>query len=88
MDPKPGYKTTEFWLSLAASLVSVAFASGAVPSEGPWLQLLGAAGTVLSALGYTAARVKTKASLRDMSIHAPVAPYGSGGNVTLSGPEA
>lgn len=33
--PKPGYKTTEFWLSFAAIIVGAVQASGIVPAEGP-----------------------------------------------------
>ena len=56
---KPGYKTTEFWLSAAAQVVSAILASGAV--SGPaWLQLLGVAGTILNALGYTVTRGSVK----------------------------
>ena len=32
---KPGYKTTEFWLSTAATVVGLLIASGIIPATGP-----------------------------------------------------
>lgn len=60
MDTKPGYKTTEFWLSLLAIVIGGVLASGLVSSD-QVLKLLGAASSILGALGYTAQRgfVKT-----------------------------
>lgn len=57
---KPGYKTTEFWLSVLAILVGAVSASGVLPAEGPWQQVLGVATTALVALGYTGARLTIK----------------------------
>jgi len=57
---KPGYKTTEFWLSFAAVIVGAVQASGIVPSEGPWNQVLGMVISALVALGYTGARMAMK----------------------------
>lgn len=57
---KPGYKTTEFWLSVLAVVVGAVSASGILPSEGPWQQVLGVATTALVALGYTGARLTIK----------------------------
>lgn len=58
MEPttKSGYKTTEFWLSLAAMAVGVAFASDFFPIESGGDKILGLAATVLAALGYTVSR--------------------------------
>jgi len=61
--PKPGYKTTEFWLSLAATLLGFLMASGlldAVPAESWINKLVGGIVTVLAALGYSASRAKVK----------------------------
>ena len=55
MENKPGWKTSEFWLSVAAVLVGALLASGAITSV-PMMQALGIAASVLGALGYTAAR--------------------------------
>ena len=53
---KPGWKTTEFWLSLVAVLVGAVVASGVVPETGPWSQVIGIVSTVLGALGYSVTR--------------------------------
>lgn len=59
---KPGYKTTEFWLSSAATLVGLVLASGAIPSDGPWVQVTGLITGILGALGYTVSRGNVKAA--------------------------
>jgi hypothetical protein len=59
-EPKPGYKTTEFWLALAATVVGAAFASNAFPSESSGDKLLGLAAIVLASLGYTVSRTMVK----------------------------
>ncbi len=58
-DPKSGWKTTEFWLSL------VAIAAGLVPTlgvqEGHWaVKVAAVVAFILAALGYTYARSKVK----------------------------
>ncbi len=58
---KPGYKTTEFWLTAVAQVVSVLVASGIVPTEGPWAQAVALVTGVLATLGYQAGRAKVKA---------------------------
>jgi hypothetical protein len=57
---KPGYKTTEFWLSTAAVVLGVVVASGIVPSGGAWDQAVGLIVAALAALGYTGSRVSLK----------------------------
>lgn len=59
--PKSGYRTTEFWLSAVATLLGVILASGAVLEGGVVAQIVGGLLSVLSSLGYTAARAKVKA---------------------------
>lgn len=59
--PKPGYKTTEFWLALITNIVGSLMASGAITDDRV-LKILGTAGAVLTTLGYTASRVATKNS--------------------------
>lgn len=56
MEAKPGYKTTEFWLSVAASLVGFAFAANIFPSESAGEKFLGLAAMVLASLGYSVSR--------------------------------
>jgi hypothetical protein len=63
MDTKPGYKTTEFWLSLLATLLGFLLASGvmdAVPEESWIAKLIGGVVAVLATLGYSASRAKVK----------------------------
>lgn len=59
---KPGYKTTEFWLSLAALLLGAITASGLIPLTGPVAQVVGLLVGLLSALGYTVQRGLVKAT--------------------------
>ena len=61
---KPGYKTTEFWLSTAATVVGLVLASGALPEQADnlWVRLIGGIVAVLAALGYTASRAKVKSA--------------------------
>jgi len=56
---KPGYRTTEFWLSLVAAILGFVTASGAVPEEN---KIVGGAVGILAIMGYTVSRgiVKTK----------------------------
>ena len=58
-DPKPGYKTTEFWLTLLAILLTAWYSSGI---DAPDLadKLINVVATVLAALGYTVVRGATK----------------------------
>ena len=60
MEVKPGYKTTEFWLSLTAILVGAAIASGVFPVDSNGDKLLGLVATVLSSVGYTVSRSLVK----------------------------
>lgn len=57
---KPGYKTTEFWLSLAAVAVGAVAASGVIPAESTWERVVGLVVSALAALGYTGARLAVK----------------------------
>jgi len=57
---KPGYKTTEFWLSLAAVLAGAVAASGVIPAETVWERIVGLVVSALAALGYTGARLALK----------------------------
>lgn len=56
---KPGFRTTEFWLTLAAMVVGSIYASGAVESDSA-LRILGLVSSVLGALGYTVSRGMVK----------------------------
>lgn len=62
-ETRPGYKTTEFWLSLLATVIGLVMASGALDNvpEDSWItKLIGGAVAVLTALGYSASRAKVK----------------------------
>lgn len=56
---KPGFKTTEFWLALAATMVAGFFASD-VTANGVAMQAAGVAGMALTAAGYAAVRAWAK----------------------------
>jgi hypothetical protein len=63
---RPGWKTTEFWLSTAATVVSALLALGIVtPSSAAEInqdvQTVAAAATMLIPVGYAIARAITKA---------------------------
>jgi hypothetical protein len=64
---KPGYKTTEFWMSIAAFVLTAVFASGAVTNETA-LSMLGIGGTVLTALGYKVSRTMVKSAGASLSL--------------------
>ena len=57
---KPGYKTTEFWLSLAAVALGGVMAAGVFKMEGSTAQIVGVIESALVALGYTGARLTLK----------------------------
>lgn len=57
---KPGWKTSEFWLSVAAVAVGSIVASGVVPADSVWERLVGLAVAGLAALGYTGCRLALK----------------------------
>lgn len=73
MEPKKGYKTTEFWLSAAAVLGSLLVASGALEPDTAASQAVALVLSALAAMGYTGARslvknTETKArALKDSS---------------------
>ena len=60
MDVKPGYKTTEFWLSLLAVIVGLLIASGAIAEASSLGKILALAASALATLGYTYVRGTTK----------------------------
>ena len=59
----PGYKTSEFWMKLLATLLTAFYASGVIPTSGTTSQVVAIVATMLGALGYTVVRgaVKTAA---------------------------
>ena len=59
---KPGYRTTEFYLSTAAAICGILMASGVIVEGSTAATIVGGVITVLASLGYTAARSKNKAA--------------------------
>ena len=64
MEAKPGYKSSEFWLTLAAQVVAALFASGVVADGSTFDKALVLIAGLLGALGYAVVRggVKKAAS--------------------------
>ena len=62
MEPKPGFKTSEFWLSLAAVVVSYVISSDVLGEGTVQAKAVMIVATVLAALGYTASRAIVKSS--------------------------
>lgn len=60
---KPGWQTSEFWLKLAAILLSALFASDVIPTSGPVSKVAAIAASVLLSLGYTVSRTMIKTVL-------------------------
>ncbi len=60
MENKPGYKTTEFWMSMIAIALGAVVASGAIEIDGASAQIVGLVESALVALGYTGARLTLK----------------------------
>ncbi len=57
---KPGWQTSEFWLSVLPVLLGLAASSGAFPAGGMAGQIIGGAMALLAGLGYTASRTSIK----------------------------
>ena len=57
---KPGWKTSEFWLSSLATVGGILLASGAVAEGTAAAQVVGGILALLASLGYTASRTSIK----------------------------
>ena len=70
---KPGWKTSEFWLTLAAQALAAVAASG-MPSDSKVVQIAGLGLSALTMLGYQSSRakVKTVARLSDVVPMKPI----------------
>lgn len=62
METKPGWKTTEFWLASAATIIGLVVASGVVESGGTWDKVVGLVAAALTSMGYSASRAGVKKS--------------------------
>jgi hypothetical protein len=56
----PGYKTTEFWLTLVSLILGALLTSGAIADGSLASQVIGGAMVVLTQLGYAKARADAK----------------------------
>lgn len=59
--PRPGWKTTEFWITLGTTVLGTVAASGLF-GDSPVVKAMGLAVDVAAALGYTASRTAVKRS--------------------------
>ena len=57
---KPGYQTTEFWMTAAATVVGLAIASGVIPTTGYWPSIVALVVSAFAAMGYTVSRTAVK----------------------------
>jgi len=57
---KPGWKTTEFWLSLVAVVVAFVQSQSLFSENSTWAEGLAVLATILASLGYTASRTIIK----------------------------
>lgn len=85
---KPGWQTTEFWLTLIATIVGALMASGAVQEGTTLYQALAFAAVVLTALGYQVSRtlVKTataKANAEKVAAYHQAVAFRSARKITL-----
>ena len=59
-EPKAGYKTTEFWLTLLVTSLGALMASGLFNEDSQVFKLVGVALAALSQFGYSVGRIKVK----------------------------
>jgi hypothetical protein len=59
---KPGYKTTEFWLTALAQGVGILLTSGVIDDSTGVGKIVGVVAMALSAAGYSVSRGKAKAA--------------------------
>jgi hypothetical protein len=57
---KPGWKTSEFWLSLAAVAVGALLSAGVLAADGTTYKIAAFVASALTALGYTWSRTAVK----------------------------
>ncbi len=66
---KPGYKTTEFWLSLLAVILGAIASSGLIDAYTTVAQVIAVGIAALTALGYSATRGYVKANARRSEVY-------------------
>ena len=57
---KQGYKTTEFWMTLAVLVLGVLVQSDVLPADGEWSKAVAMLVQGLAALGYSHSRGQAK----------------------------
>ncbi len=57
---KPGYMTTEFWLTFLAMILTTLFAAGVFGEQSTVYRVLEIGAGILAALGYTVTRASVK----------------------------
>jgi hypothetical protein len=62
MNVKPGYKTTEFWMTVLMHAITLLQLSGLFPKDSGWTQAISLIGSMLSQWAYTNSRGLTKSS--------------------------
>ena len=60
LDVKPGYKTTEVWMTAGATAVGLAIASGIVPETGVWPKIVALVISAFAAMGFPVSRTAVK----------------------------
>lgn len=67
----PGYKTTEFWLSLAAMIVGTLLAAGVFGEGDTAYKILAFVGATLASFGYSYSRGRVKSAETFASLPSP-----------------
>lgn len=57
---KPGWKSTEFYFSAAATVIGLLLASGVIEAGSAWDKVIGLVASALVAMGYTVQRTIAK----------------------------
>lgn len=71
---KPGFKTTEFWLSFLAMGIGFLMTSGLVTAGTSFDKAIGLIAAALAAMGYSASRATVKASEASAALPSPDSP--------------
>ncbi len=66
-EPKPGFKTTEFWMTAIAVILGVVFTAG-LPEDSVVLKVAGMAASVLAIMGYQVSRGGAKKAAKILAI--------------------
>lgn len=60
LEVKPGYKTSEFWVTVIVTIAGLAMASGLITAGSGWDKAIGLITSTLAAMGYSASRGSVK----------------------------